>query len=91
MLSCKEVTARVSESLDRRLSLRERLKVKLHLLICLACQRMVRQMALLRAVSRRYALLDEVAPDPSRETLSHEARQRILQELQAAGHPLRDH
>jgi Putative zinc-finger len=89
MLSCKEVTSRVSESLDRRLSLRERLKVMLHLLICLACQRMVRQMALLRAASRRYAM-DETAPDASRETLSHEARQRILQGLQAAGHPYRD-
>ena len=90
MPSCKEVTARVSESLDRRLPLRERLKVKLHLLICRACLRMVRQMALLRDASRRYAL-DEAAPDASREALSHEARQRILQELQAAGHPHRDH
>jgi predicted anti-sigma-YlaC factor YlaD len=89
MLSCKEVSAKVSESLDRKLPLRERLKVKLHLLMCQACQRMVRQMALLRAASRRYASAD-VLPDTTQETLSHAARQRILQELQAAGHPHRD-
>jgi predicted anti-sigma-YlaC factor YlaD len=89
MLSCKEVSYKVSESLDRKLTLRERMKVKLHLLICQACQRMVGQMALLRAVSRRFASA-EVLPDTTQETLSHEARQRILHGLQSAGHPRRD-
>ena len=89
MLSCKEVSIKVSESLDRKLPLRERMKVKLHLLMCEGCQRMVRQMALLRAASRRFASA-EVLPDTSQETLSHEARQRILHGLQSAGHPHRD-
>lgn len=88
MLTCKEVSARVSESLDHRLPLREQLKVKLHLIICRACQRLVRQMALLHAASRRIAL-DEVMPDTTQETLSSEARQRILQGLQAAVQPHR--
>jgi predicted anti-sigma-YlaC factor YlaD len=89
MLSCKEVSIKVSESLDRKLPLRERLKVKLHLLICQACQHMVRQLALLHAASRRFASA-EVLPDMMQETLSAEARQRILQELQEAGHSHRD-
>jgi predicted anti-sigma-YlaC factor YlaD len=90
MLSCKEVSIRVSESLDRKLPLRERLKVKLHLLMCQACQRMVRQMALLREASGRYASAEAVA-EPGQERLSFEARQRILQGLRSAGRPHRDH
>ena len=54
MLSCKETTVIVSQSLDRKLSLRERINVKLHLLICNACRRMVKQMKLIRALSRRH-------------------------------------
>ena len=89
MLSCKEVSIKVSESLDRKLTLRERLNVKLHLLMCQACQRMVRQMTLLRAVARRLTSA-EALPDTMQETLSPEARQRILHGLQSAERPHRD-
>lgn len=54
MLSCKETTVMVSQSLDRKLSLRERINVKLHLLICEGCRRMVKQMKLIRALSLRH-------------------------------------
>jgi len=80
MLSCKDVTARVSASLDRELSLRERLAVNLHLVICTACRRMVRQMELLRLVSRRLAS-EDAEKDMEMKTLSQEARQRIRQRL----------
>jgi predicted anti-sigma-YlaC factor YlaD len=80
MLSCKEATARVSASLDRKLSLRERLAVKVHLGMCTACRRMARQMALLRAASRRLAL-EGTVEGMGMETLSDEARLRILQQL----------
>ena len=54
MLSCKDVCYIVSESLDGKLPLHKRLSVRFHLLMCKACQRMVRQMELLRAAARRY-------------------------------------
>jgi len=71
-LSCKDVCFMVSESLDRKLSLHERVSVKIHLLMCRACQRMARQMELLRTASRRLA---------SEETLPKEASDRILKQL----------
>ena len=53
MLSCKDVSHAVSESLDVKLPWRERLGVKTHLLMCKACQRMARQLELLRSAARR--------------------------------------
>jgi anti-sigma factor RsiW len=47
MLSCREVTERASDYLDRALPLRQRLAVRLHLFMCQHCRRYLRQ---LRAV-----------------------------------------
>jgi hypothetical protein len=53
MLSCKEVSHLVSQGLDRRLGLWERLRLRLHLAICDGCTNFSRQMQFLRkAVSR---------------------------------------
>jgi hypothetical protein len=54
MLSCKEASALMSQALDRRLSLRERLSLRLHLAICEGCRRFERQMAFLRSACRRF-------------------------------------
>ncbi len=81
-LSCKEISFVVSESLDRDLLLRERLSVKIHLMMCKACQQMAMQMKLLRAVSRHSRTVegDDTCPGQE-ETLSTEARARILKQL----------
>lgn len=52
MLSCKEVTQLVSQGLDRRLSLGERLWVRLHLMICDGCTRFARQVRFIRKAVR---------------------------------------
>ncbi len=75
-LSCKDVCFMVSESLDRTLSLRERVSVKIHLLMCKACRQMARQMTLLRNVSRQL--------EP-KKNLSKEAGERILKQLRQTG------
>lgn len=54
MLSCKDTSALVSRSMDEALSWRQRLAVRLHLLMCGACRRFVGQMSLLRRAARRY-------------------------------------
>ncbi len=90
-LSCKDVCFVVSESLDRKLSLRERLSVKIHLLMCSACQRMARQMELLRATSRRYGSVKEAESHSETQTLSKEASDRILERLRHAGHDHANH
>jgi hypothetical protein len=53
MLSCKEVTRMVSQGLDRRLGLFERLRLRVHLAICDGCTNFKKQMDFLRqAVAR---------------------------------------
>lgn len=49
MLSCREVTRRASEYVDRELPLRERLAVQFHLLMCVKCRRLVRHVRCLVA------------------------------------------
>ena len=91
MLSCKEVCYIVSESLDGKLPWHKRLKVRIHLSMCKACQRMVRQMELLRAAARRYGSNGQDAKNPEQETLSQEASARILARLHQAKHDPTDH
>ena len=81
MLSCKDVCHVVSESLDRKLSWCERLRVKIHLLMCAACQQMARQMELLRTVARHCGSTGEEILHPEQGKLSKEARARILARL----------
>ncbi len=53
MLTCKEVTEMVSNKLDRKLSLIERLKLKLHLMICKHCKSYANQLNFIHALSNR--------------------------------------
>ncbi len=79
MLTCKQASALVSQSLDRRLSWRERLGLRLHLVICAACARFARQVRLLHAAARAFAEAGVAADLPAR--LSAPARQRIAESL----------
>ena len=55
LLNCKEATRLVSQGLDRRLGLAERLALRLHLLICDGCTNFSRQVAFLRRALSRLA------------------------------------
>ena len=55
MLSCKDATRLCSDALERELSLRERLSLRMHLALCAGCTRFEEQLAVLRALSRRWA------------------------------------
>lgn len=54
MLDCREVTALVLAGEDRRLSWRERLGIRLHMVICEACPHFVRQVTLMRRALNRW-------------------------------------
>ena len=54
MLSCKDVTHKLSESQDRELSLSERLQLEMHLAMCHGCRNFKKQMSFLRMACRRY-------------------------------------
>lgn len=48
MLSCKQVSQIISQSLDRPLTIRERFALKLHLFICKYCKRFSQHLQTLR-------------------------------------------
>ena len=50
MLTCKQYVARSSDYLDGQLTLRQRLRVRHHLLFCPNCRRFTRPMRLMGAV-----------------------------------------
>jgi hypothetical protein len=59
MLTCKEVTHLLSQGQDRRLSVGERLSLRLHLAICRGCSNFRGQMDFLRLACRRYKGRDD--------------------------------
>jgi hypothetical protein len=81
MLSCREVTRLVSESLDRELSLRQRVSTKMHLMMCRLCSRYNKQLVGLREAFRLHAMREE-DPGIYPASLSSKARERIKQALQ---------
>jgi len=80
MLSCREVTRLVSESLDRELPLRQRMSMKMHLMMCKLCSRYSKQLAGLREAVRLHSVREEDI-DSYPASLSSEARERIKQAL----------
>jgi hypothetical protein len=54
--TCREVHRLVSEGMDRDLTLVERTRMRLHLLVCAACTRFNLQMDTLRRAMRSFPL-----------------------------------
>jgi len=78
---CRRIVALMSESLERQLGLRERLSLRLHLLVCIWCVRYFKQIKLLRQIT---GLRAATAADfeSSMDTLSVAARERIAASLE---------
>jgi hypothetical protein len=53
---CKDATRVLSQAQERTLSPLERWKLRMHLRICVACQRFERQLAFIRETLRKYRL-----------------------------------
>jgi hypothetical protein len=81
MLSCKDVTRLISESMDHSLPLGKRIGVRVHLLICRFCERYKRQLLLVRETARRIAAAEDRPGEPSGEILPEEAKVRIRQAI----------
>jgi hypothetical protein len=81
MFNCKEVSRRISESMDHNISLYQRMLIRMHLLMCRYCARFRRQVLFLRECcrSRRF---DEGSLDTS-VNLPLDARERIKQILKS--------
>jgi len=82
MLSCKEVTRLVSDSMDNsKLTIWQRMQVRLHLLMCSLCSRFRKQAEFLRLAARKHTSANEdSAKGPN---LSEDARERIKKVLRS--------
>ena len=79
MLSCKEASVLVSLSCERRLTWRETMALKMHLLMCQACTRFARQITFLRSAALRFA--ETCAGIDTGTGLPEPVRQRIAKAL----------
>ena len=85
MFSCQEASLRVCESMDRHLSLHQRMMIRMHLAMCRFCRRFHRQMQCLRDIARD-PRLQEAGMDES-VSLSPEACERIKEALRSQSPP----
>ena len=79
---CKEASQLMSDRFDRELSLTERLRLRLHLLICGMCRNYASNLSLL---NRMFATIRKRA-DEQGTCLPEKARQRIEENLIRAMH-----
>lgn len=74
MLSCKQASEIISQSLDRKLTTRERFSLKLHLLICKYCRYFSQQLSAMRvAISANVHSIE----NDNTIKMSSEAKKRI--------------
>jgi hypothetical protein len=81
MFNCKDVSYKISESMDRYLPYQQRLLIRFHLLMCRYCARFRRQLIFMNKLSRHKGTTEKVPP--SEMTLSTQARERISKLLKA--------
>ncbi len=62
MLNCHQVTRLASEALERRLSVRERLSMGFHTMMCAGCHNFRRQLLFLRSSMRAYVQGRDAGP-----------------------------
>lgn len=81
MFCCKDVSQKVSESMDRKLPLHHRMFIRIHLMMCKYCSRFRRHLLLLREMSGFDKIVD--ASTEFSAGLSLEAQKRIKGSLKA--------
>lgn len=74
ILNCKQATDLVSHSLERKLRFRQRLQLKLHLLLCHLCRHYARQLRFLHRIAPG---INRHIEAQQQQTLSAAAKARI--------------
>ena len=77
--TCQRTVETISQSMERPLSFKERIQLKLHLWICAWCQWYLEHLQLIRETARAKA--DEAPDLNTGASLSDEARERIRRKL----------
>lgn len=76
--ACEVISHTISKSLDTKISLRERLQIRLHIMVCAICRRYREQLLSINTLFTNYA----ANKSPHQESLlSEETRERMKQVL----------
>ena len=78
---CKQTIKVISQSMERELSISERILLKLHLWVCMWCQWYMEHLELMRASLRAQGIETPDARLQPAATLSDQARERIKSKL----------
>lgn len=78
---CKTITPTISELIDRQLSMREKITIKLHFLTCKACSNYLKQIKFLRQAMQVQEKLFTNDTYISNAKMSVEAKDRIKKAL----------
>jgi hypothetical protein len=82
--TCEAILPVLSQSLERRLGLRERIVVYFHLLVCVWCQWYLDHLMMLSSTAREYGRAERAEDLSASARLAEEARERIRKRLRAA-------
>ena len=80
MLSCKDASQIISQSLDRQLTMRERFAVKLHLLICKYCKQFSQQLQTIRVALK---LARSAVENDDTIKMPPETKKRLMQSIES--------
>jgi hypothetical protein len=83
MPTCQEMTRLLSDSMDRSLPFHLRIRMRVHLLLCILCQRYQHQLRLIRHMLRKHGEQLEEAQTLQEPSLSPQTRQRLRQTLES--------
>lgn len=78
--SCREATRLQSEAMDRPLGLRQRIGLRIHLILCRWCRRYGKQIGFLRSAAQEHEKHDATLPA---QVLRPEAKERIKERLKS--------
>ncbi len=82
MISCRRASELMSQQLDRKLSLGEKLRLHTHLMICKSCPQTLQQFEILRMASKQFG--EHVSKQADEDhALTADSRERILSKLKA--------
>jgi len=84
MFNCKEVSEKVSLSMDASLPVHHRMMITMHLLMCKYCNRFRKQLMILRNAIRLEKLPEDDPAQPG--SLSNATRERIKKALREVPH-----
>lgn len=81
---CRTMTPTISESLDRRLSAREKIIMRLHLFTCSFCARYLRQIEFLSEAMHKHEERLSETEDSSSARMSSEVKEKLKTALKSA-------